>query len=276
MKRICLLVYVSIISLSAQAQFFPEYPLTVIDSVKLIVSYTLHWQQDSTNAKGIRSEDMLLFVGDELSKFQSKNAFIFDTTIRHVKSHERFQEMILDPARPLPFSGMMYRIYKNWPADTITVTEHTLDGTFKYQEPFDLLQWQLSGERDTINDYQAQMATTDFGGRSWVVWFSPEIPYSDGPYKFSGLPGLIVKAHDTRNHYVFELKTIEEPAFPMAIDFEEKEYIETTKAKFFKSKDAMYADIISRAKEAGINSSSQQVAARNAKKRNNPIELKRK
>lgn len=275
MKRICILVFVLIISFSAYGQFFPEYPLTVIDSVNLIVTYTLHWQQDSTNAKGIRSEDMLLFLGTELSKFESKNLFIFDTTIRHVKTHERFQEMILDPAKPLPMTGLMYKIYKNWPAEKITVTDHTLDGSFKYQEPIDLVQWQLTSERDTISGYRAQKAITEFGGRSWVVWITPEIPYSDGPYKFSGLPGLIIKAHDTRNHYVFELKTIEAPPFNLAIDFEEKEYIETTKAKFFKSKDAMNADIISRAKEAGGNSSSQQVAARNAKRLNNPIELKR-
>ena len=47
-------------------------------------------------------------------------------------------------------------------------------------------------------------ATTNYKGREWVVWFAPETHLNIGPWKFHGLPGLILKAEDSENHYIFE------------------------------------------------------------------------
>lgn len=273
MKKISVVVLL-LINFSAYAQFF--HPWKVLDSAGVIVTYSLHWQQDSTDAERIRSEDMQLFFGDSLSKFQSKNSYRFDTIIQKMKTVDEFIAMTQDQANAPPMTGILYKIYKNLPKSKITITAHTLDGTFKFTEPLDLMQWQLTAEADTLCGYRVQKATTNFGGRKWIAWFTPELPYNDGPYKFCGLPGLILKVHDSRNHYVFELKSIERLAEPLAIKMEEKDYIESTKMQYFKALDAMYADIISRAKEAGLSSSSQQTAARNLKRRNNPIELIRK
>lgn len=42
---------------------------------------------------------------------------------------------------------------------------------------------------------------TKMGGRDWVAWFTNDIPIQDGPYKFCGLPGLIIKIEDdTKTH----------------------------------------------------------------------------
>ena len=53
--------------------------------------------------------------------------------------------------------------------------------------------------------YQAKIAS---GGRNWVAWYSAEIPFADGPYKFNGLPGLIFEITDTENNYSFKLVQI--------------------------------------------------------------------
>jgi len=87
---------------------------------------------------------------------------------------------------------------------------------------------------------------------------------------------MIVKAYDTRNHYVFTVKTIEMPAQEIDIDIKDREYIETTKQDFFKAEDDLRDDIVNRVKRTDAGSESQQAAARNMAARNNPIELKRK
>lgn len=102
------------------------------------------------------------------------------------------------------------------------------------------------------------------------------MPFSDGPYKFNGLPGLILNLHDTRNHYVFEFLSIEKPKEELMIEYLERDFVETTKQNYFKARDAFYANLASWAKEGGAGSGARQNAARISKERNNPIELIRK
>jgi len=70
------------------------------------------------------------------------------------------------------------------------------------------LNWHLENSFDTILGYKVQKATTDFGGRQWIAWFTQEIPIQDGPYKFKNLPGLILKVEDSTKNHTFELKGI--------------------------------------------------------------------
>ena len=67
------------------------------------------------------------------------------------------------------------------------------------------LSWKILPETVKIGDFKTQKAETTFGGRTWYAWFTPEIPLQDGPYKFSGLPGLIVKVQDSKGDYSFDL-----------------------------------------------------------------------
>ena len=48
-------------------------------------------------------------------------------------------------------------------------------------------------ETKEILGYQCQKATLNFRGRDFTVYFTSEINISDGPIKFSGLPGLILE-----------------------------------------------------------------------------------
>lgn len=68
-----------------------------------------------------------------------------------------------------------------------------------------VLKWRIAPETKLEKDQKLQKAVTTFGGRNWIAWFNPEVNISDGPYKFHGLPGLIVSLHDENNHYVFQL-----------------------------------------------------------------------
>lgn len=75
---------------------------------------------------------------------------------------------------------------------------------FKY-ESFDHLQWNITLDLKSFKNYTLQKATTDFGGRKWVAWFSKEIPINQGPYKFQGLPGLIFQIEDEQQYFSFNL-----------------------------------------------------------------------
>ena len=88
-----------------------------------------------------------------------------------------------------------------------------------YDEPFSEIEWVIEGDSTkTILDYQCVMATTYYHGRKWTVWFTPEIPIQDGPWKFCGLPGLVMEASEPSGQHSFSVSGIEtssQPIYPV-------------------------------------------------------------
>lgn len=69
--------------------------------------------------------------------------------------------------------------------------------------------WEITNETKQIQNYTCYKATTSFRGNAFEVWFTPDIPINAGPWKWYGLPGLIVEATDTDQSVVYKLEKIE-------------------------------------------------------------------
>jgi GLPGLI family protein len=95
------------------------------------------------------------------------------------------------------------RVYKEYP-DTIFLITRVNNDFYSVSDNRNM-KWDISPEKREINKMIVQKATLNFGGRIWNAWFSTDIPISDGPYKFQGLPGLIVKITDNTLTHTFEL-----------------------------------------------------------------------
>lgn len=85
----------------------------------------------------------------------------------------------------------------------------------QYTEPVPKQQWTLKDEQQNIHGYRCQKATCHWRGRDYVAWFTSEIPIQRGPWKFGGLPGLIVKISDAKKEYNFELVRLERTPRPI-------------------------------------------------------------
>ena len=80
---------------------------------------------------------------------------------------------------------------------------------YRFTEDIPEQRWTLHQDTSTIAGYMCQKATTRFRGRNYIAWFTPEIPISNGPWKFGGLPGLILKVYDEDRLFTFECAKIE-------------------------------------------------------------------
>ena len=102
-------------------------------------------------------------------------------------------------------------IYKDFSANSLKIREKIWGKPFISQENIPALAWEINTETKKIGSFDCQLAKTNFRGRQYMAWFCKDIPFSDGPWKFSGLPGLILEIYDSKMDYQFIIKSIEMP-----------------------------------------------------------------
>jgi GLPGLI family protein len=61
------------------------------------------------------------------------------------------------------------------------------------------LNWKLLNEEKLIDKYNCKKAEVQFRGRKFTAWYAPKIAVPFGPFKFKGLPGLIINMESTYN-----------------------------------------------------------------------------
>jgi GLPGLI family protein len=273
MKKSVSLIIILFFILSPRgfSQLFPVYPEKEIGQAEIIVTYLKTYQQDSLRTR-LRNTRMTLLVGKKVSSFYSESVEDFYQLSKHFSSVADLQAYAADPAN-IPRSAFLYRIFKNYPEGRITTTDRIPLDSYLYTENLPLFEWTITGDTDSISGFKVQRATTHFGGREWIAWFAPEIPFNDGPYKFNGLPGLILKIHDTRNHYAFEVVSIDAPKEKTPILFTERTYIRTTKEGFSRAWNSFRESFIGNT-EMIPDSHSRHIMSENLRRNNNPIELK--
>ncbi len=65
--------------------------------------------------------------------------------------------------------------------------------------------WKLEDEILQIENLSCNKATLNFRGRSFIAWYTLDIPTPFAPWKFYGLPGLIVRLTTDDNSITFNL-----------------------------------------------------------------------
>lgn len=107
-----------------------------------------------------------------------------------------------------PIGWFSYHILKNYPKKgELTVTKYE-GKSYIYTEPMVEKKWNLEEGDTTILDYACKKASCTFRNRTWNVWYTLDIPISEGPWKLDGLPGMILMAKETKGQYSFECISI--------------------------------------------------------------------
>ncbi len=71
------------------------------------------------------------------------------------------------------------------------------------------INWKITNQKSIIQGLKCVLATAKFRGRNYKAWFTTSIPLPIGPWKFGGLPGLIVELRDDKQEVLIQIKSIE-------------------------------------------------------------------
>ena len=95
--------------------------------------------------------------------------------------------------------------YKNISKSIVTFNDHIRMKNFNIRDSIAGFEWKIVNETKTILGYSCQKAKLFFRGRNYEVYFTSQIPYSDGPVKFMGLPGMILEVNSNSPTYSYEI-----------------------------------------------------------------------
>ncbi len=191
--------------------------------------YEVYVNPDTVNLVSLEHEITFLDVNNGQSLFISKKALERDSLIeshkeeqildkenakkkekKKNKSENDFQKRVEADKNQSYFP---FYVVKNLNNSTSNYYERFFDKEIQYEEDRKL-DWKLENQTSKIFGHEAKKATLNFGGRQWTAWYTDDIKIPDGPYKFYGLPGLIVKLEDSKGDYKFELIAQKEIAKP--------------------------------------------------------------
>ncbi len=89
------------------------YPNTIyLEAAELLVTYSLSYQQDSLDPYDIRQENMLLFLGGNVSCFLSMRYLRHIEQQKSLTSRAEMLEVIQNPDFQLPVTRFRYQIFK--------------------------------------------------------------------------------------------------------------------------------------------------------------------
>jgi GLPGLI family protein len=157
-----------------------------------IVSYI---PQIINNDKGV------LYVTNEEVYYK----IIFDNV---QKENEIDDQSIIIPAKESEYFSEIYIDIKSKILSENIFERYILKKYFSVKEKIPHFEWNILNEEKIINNYTCKKAEVTFRGRGYVVWYTEEIPISYGPWKFNGLPGLIILAEDTSGIYKWKANKI--------------------------------------------------------------------
>ncbi len=183
---------------------------TPVDTARYTVTYSLKYKFHP-NIRDAYNDTRIVQIGKQIIKDYSDIINHFDSlaTEQVRRGAESYSNVSGNPW-PLEIirsirgetAGLRYRL--------------SISAFFIYSDSVPSLEWSFSDEdTDPIMGYDCRKATVEFAGRNYTAWFTPEIPLPFGPYKFGGLPGLILKIEDAEQQFVWEAKGFERTNTPI-------------------------------------------------------------
>ncbi|MBP6577037.1 MAG: GLPGLI family protein [Chryseobacterium sp.] len=195
--------------------------------------YEYKFISDSTNVEDVKTEMMFLDTTKDGSKYYSYTVFNADSAMKVNLEKQLAATGSINITSDMRKGEVRYSVTKTYPDYKINL--HRRLGMDKYKISEDRkINWKISSEKEKIGEWNAQKAEADFAGRHWIAWFSTEIPIQDGPYKFQGLPGLIVKIEDKNGSHKLELKGIKNITGDLDINVFEAREIAVNSKQFHK------------------------------------------
>lgn len=190
------------------------------EPVTLNVTYEFVYVRDLERKNTPYTSNMILSLGRQTSRYCSEKLFRENDKAAQGQKKRQQEVQNMPSGSLVTVSGgpllivnrhgaiINEEIVKNVPAQKMTMNAVLGTKSYEIETALPKIDWAIQADKKTIGNYACQKAAGTYAGRTYEVWFAPDLPFQDGPWKLSGLPGLILEARDTKNEVAFVFKTM--------------------------------------------------------------------
>ena len=253
-----------------------------LDTAKVSVFYSFSHARDTMFLNKFNTENFVLQLGKNISVYKSIDQAAADSARNAVieKARINFEstgQMNINMQGVKTATGNL--IYKNTVNNTMVFVNPFMRINYFIEEAMPTINWVITEETKQVQTLTCQKATTKFRGRNYEAWFCPEFPYNSGPWKFNGLPGLIIEVYDSKEEVIFLLNKIEINKDQIVLINYPEKYQKTTAKEYTQLREGIKANPEAflngqmNTLSAGTTMSIKATTTMGRKTYNNPIEL---
>ncbi|NME68632.1 GLPGLI family protein [Flammeovirga aprica] len=180
------------------------------------------FHNDTTRAQ----EKFVLIFNDHFSKFLNYDYYLFGLSLERQfeknslnKNSDVTAILAIDQNEIVEPKSNNFSVMKDYQTKEATYIYNLgYIANCSFTENYGELEWVITNESKVIKGYNCILAKAEYGLYKVEAWFTPEIPVSDGPYLFAGLPGLILSLNNQENKHSFLIEEIQSDTTVMLTD----------------------------------------------------------
>ncbi|TDQ11754.1 GLPGLI family protein [Pedobacter metabolipauper] len=233
MKRYIILITMVLFSQLLNAQ----------DNIKAIskIQYEFKHVDDTSQPDNPYVEDVFVLMSQDVSIQKSLTVQNVRNSINDMIYHPKKNEqgMVVFGVPKIDKDASSYEYLNNIKDKEYVLLNNIYDTYYIIDQDYPVINWELLNEQKIIGGYNCQKAKGLWKGRTYIAWFTLEIPQSFGPWKLHGLPGLILEAEDEKKEVSWSYAGFETVKDTVGLINYPKKAIKTNEAKFNKLYDAL-------------------------------------
>ncbi|WP_303169947.1 GLPGLI family protein [Porphyromonas sp.] len=184
----------------------------VLDYTQWRIYYDYTIKKKANDPYSIRNTIALLQIGQRATVFRDYHSFrtdsMLDVNAKAKRLPSEYINELLKENHKSQFAHVVAydRRTKGWTEQQSVPSEMRS----RYSEASIPMAWTTVKGDTLIAEYKCHKAVAKYRGRDYIAWYTEEINMPYGPYKFYGLPGLVMKVEDTLGHHVFTFRGMEQ------------------------------------------------------------------
>ncbi len=206
------------------------------------IHYNFKHVDDTTQPDNPYIEDIFVLMSADVSLQKSLTMLTVSNSVNDMIAHPKQNEkgVVVFDLPKIEKDASSYEYLNDIKNRKFSILNNIYDTYYIMNQDYPTITWELLNEQKTIGGYNCQKAKGNWSGRTYIAWFTPEIPQSFGPWKLHGLPGLILEAEDEKKEVSWSYAGFEvlNKDTPEPINYP-KNAVKVNEDKFIKLYDAL-------------------------------------